>query len=177
MKPADVLRTKKGEILERCFERVAETYPEATSAFLMHEQDAFANPVGHSLRKGLAELLECLIEGADQETLEKSLEPVIRIRAVQEFCPSEALSFIGLLKETAWEGLESEGYDELSRDLADVGRRFDQAMLIAFDLYVDCRRRIDELRINEAKAEKERLLRLIKAMNRGSGRTEMGEAS
>ncbi|MGD0234399.1 MAG: hypothetical protein ABSC55_07635 [Syntrophorhabdales bacterium] len=46
MTPADPMRTKKDEIVRRCFHRVAETYPEAIGSFLKKEIDSFVNPVG-----------------------------------------------------------------------------------------------------------------------------------
>jgi hypothetical protein len=47
-------------------------------------------------------------------------------------------------------------------------------MLVAVDLYVACKKRIDDIRVKEVKAEKERLLKLIRAMG---GTSESGGLS
>src|SRR4030042_713865 len=95
----ELLRTKKDEIVSRCFDRVAETYPEATASFLKKETDPFVNPVGPTITRTLKALLAELIEGGTAGGFKSALEGLVKIRAVQSPSPSEALSFIRLLKE------------------------------------------------------------------------------
>jgi hypothetical protein len=60
------------------------------------------------------------------------------------------------------------------RHLLCIESRLDEAMLVAVDLYVACKKRIDDIRVKEVKAVKERLLKLIRAMG---GASESGDVS
>ena len=66
---------------------------------------------------------------------------------------------------------------QVSVHLLYIESRLDEAMLVAVDLYVACKKQIDDIRIKEAKAEKERLLRLIRAMGRGKDSLAPGGAN
>jgi len=101
-----------------------------------------------------------LLHGMDPERLNSSLEEIIRIRAIQDFSPSKAMSFIFLLKKV----LREELYQELKEsraaweDLLALEARVDEMALRGFDLYVNCRERVYELRAREAKTHVSRLL-------------------
>jgi hypothetical protein len=148
---------------------VVDTYPPETASFIKRESDPFLNPVGRALAEAGELLLRIAVSGAERREVEQGLGDIVRIRAVQDLSPSQALSFVEEMKKTVWKAIVAAVVENsLARDWRAVESRFDEAMLIAFDLYVDCAKRIGEIRIKEAKAEKERLLRLIRAMNRGS---------
>ncbi len=105
----DHISEHRDEILERWIDGVYEGYPEETAKFLRSKTDPFANPVGAGLRESLAELLDGIIRGVDPEELSSALDRVIRVRAVQEFAPSAAVSFVfdlkGLLREVVGDTL------------------------------------------------------------------------
>jgi len=171
----DMLQTNKGEIVRRCFLRVAETYPDAIGSFLKKEADPFLNPVGPTITRALEALLAELIEGATVRGFKSALEGLVKIRAVQSPSPSDGLSLISFLKQAIRDEVEAEvarggATDRILPEYLALEERLDEAMLIACDLYVGCRKKIDEIRINEVKAEKERLSRVIRAMN-GRNRT------
>ena len=80
------------------------------------------------------------------------LDKVIRIRAVQEFSPSQALAFVFSLKEVIREVLGKEiRENHLQDQLLLIEKRIDALALRAFDVYVSCREEVYELRINEVK--------------------------
>ena len=58
---------------------------------------------------------------------------------------------------------------ELVNDLARLDFRIDELTLAAFDLYVACREKIAEIRVGEARAERDRLVRVVQAMSQGRG--------
>jgi hypothetical protein len=54
-------------------------------------------------------------------------------------------------------------------DLAGPESRIDELTLAAFDLYMACREKIAEIKVGEARAERDRLVRVVQAMSRGQG--------
>ncbi len=160
-----VLSSKKGAILDEWRRLVVATYAAETGAFLTSEKDPFCNPVGHALDRTGDALFEIAMTGVERERAEGALSDIVRIRAVQDFSPSGALSFVDAMRQAIrHEALPIVAEKAGFRDLLCIESRLDEAMLVAIDLYVACKRRIDDIRVREAKAEKERLLRLMRAM-------------
>jgi hypothetical protein len=87
---------------------------------------------------------------------------MIRIRAVQDFLPSKAIGFVFLLKRVIQEELGREVRERgLGEELLDFERQIDDLALLAFDVYMQCREKIFEVRIREVKAEKEAAFKLL----------------
>jgi hypothetical protein len=53
--------------------------------------------------------------------------------------------------------------------------RIDQLALLAFDIYMECREKICEIRVNEARADREMAFRLLERMSFTKGEPEKGE--
>ena len=159
---------KRTGIVEKWFDRILDTYPEDTSRFLKKEKDPFANPVRHSILKGIEGLYdELLEEGERPEALTAFLDNVIRIRSVQDFSPSQALAFIFSLKAVIREVLGKEIREaRLYDQLLSMESRVDALALRAFDVYMGCREEIYELRVNEVKRQREQALRLLERTDR-----------
>jgi hypothetical protein len=167
---ARILSERKSVILEQWVTRVFETYPDETVRFLREEKDTFRNPVGSVLRRELEAILDGLIFSADLEQLLPPLDAILRVRAVQDFTPSEAVGFTGQIKDVIRGKLaEVKQTDELLDDLLHLESRIDRLTLAAFDIYMACRERIAEIRIGEAKAERDRLARVVQALSQGQG--------
>lgn len=154
------LTEKKADILKIWFDAVVETYPDETSTFLKKQKAQFTNPVGYTLSEGLEHLFDALLRGMLPDTVSRFLDSIIRIRAIQEFTPSEAVSFIFQLKklirrELGIEILHQQGIDE---ELAAFDSAIDDLALYAFDLYVKCREKIYDIKANEARRMTFRLL-------------------
>lgn len=136
---------RRDEILERWIESIIGGYPEETAEFLRSKKDRFANPVGAGLREGLVELLEGVFRGIEPDELTSALDRVIRVRAVQDFEPSAAVSFVfdlkNLLREFAGEGADG------SLDLLD--QRIERLGMCAFDVYMRCREEMWKIRARE----------------------------
>jgi len=133
-------------IAERWLADTFQTYPSQSAQFLIHEQDPFHNPVGAALREGIPMLVNELFQEMDADTVARALEGIVRIRAVQNFSPSQAVGFVFLLK-TALRG-ELPACPEAE---ADLDHRIDEIALSAFDLFMRCREQIYEARLREAK--------------------------
>jgi hypothetical protein len=129
-------------ILERWIADTIQSYPSAAVPFLSKEDDPFRNPVGHALRQSLTTLFAELRGSMDPECIAPALDAIIRIRAVQDFTPSQAVEFVFLLKPILRQ-LAPEA-DQLSLDA-----RIDRLALMAFDKYMRCREQLADIRMSE----------------------------
>jgi hypothetical protein len=107
----NLLEQRKTAILKKWFALAVETYPSDTAKFLKSQKDPFANPVGRTIYRGLEALMDELLKEIDYEKLVSSLDPIVRIRAVQDFSPSQAIGFIFFLKNVIREILHNEVKD------------------------------------------------------------------
>jgi len=150
----------KTSILKKWFDAVIDTYPDETSALLKKKKAQFTNPVGYTLSEGLEHLLDALIQGMLPDTVSRFLDSIVRIRAIQEFSPSQAVTFIFQLKKVIRQelGLEILQQQGVAEELVAFDSAIDDLALFAFDLYMKCREKIYELKANEARDMTFRLL-------------------
>ena len=155
---------KKPAILKKWFDVIAGTYPEDTAGFLKKQKAQFTNPVGYTLAEGLDGLYESLLQGMIPDTVSTFLDGIVRIRAVQEFTPSEAVAFIFHLKKIVRQELGSEFTQQqrMIEELAAFDSAIDDLALFSFDIYMKCREKIYELKANEARNMTFRLLQQAK---------------
>lgn len=145
------LSEKKSSILNKWFERIVSTYPLETQKFLRREKDRFANPVRSRVWEGIEGVINALIKG-DESNISASLDNIIRIRAVQDFTPAQALAFIFFLKKVVREELaEMTKNSELLNELLEFENKIDELALLCFNIYMQCREKIYEIRVNEIK--------------------------
>ena len=135
----------RGHILERWIEDIIEGYPEETARFLRSQSDRFANPVGASLREGLAEIVDGILQDIEPHELTPALDRVIRVRAVQDFEPSVAVGFVFDLKKV----LREFAGDLAAGSLDEFDRRIERLGLCAFDVYMGCREEMWKIRARE----------------------------
>jgi hypothetical protein len=144
------LANRRTAIVMRWFERMLQTYPEATTGFLSQERDPFRNPIGHALKEGLSTLFDGLIQSAAPASLAPVLDNIVRIRAVQDFTAGQAVSFPFQLKQIIRAELAPEAL-KYADELAALEARIDELVLLTFDLYVKCREQVFEVKANETK--------------------------
>ena len=157
----DLLAHKKSALVKRWFDIVMEPYPADTSGILKNQKKQFTNPVGYTISHGLENIFDKLIneQGADFEGMVPFLDSIVRIRAVQDLKPSQALSFVFHLRNAIREELASEA-KEFCAEMATLESRIDAIALISFDIYVQCREKVYELKANEVKNRTFRLLQM-----------------
>jgi len=149
----------KGSILPRWLDSLFEVYPSGSHAFLRGKKDRFANPVGYTLSMELERLYEAVARDAVAEEIGAILENIMKIRAVQDLKPSQALQFILELKGLVRKELKSEGSGGGSRgDLEAFEEKIDKICLEGFDIYSRCRQKIFDLRVSEVKRQVSRLM-------------------
>jgi hypothetical protein len=158
------LLEKKTAILKKWFDAVADTYPDNTSSFLKKKKAQFTNPVGYNLAEGLEGLFEALLQGVILEKVSVFLDSIVRIRAIQEFAPSEAVAFIFQLKKIVRQEFGSGVLQQqrMVEELAAFDAAVDDLALYSFDIYMKCREKIYDLKANEARSMTFRLLQQAK---------------
>ncbi|HTF98992.1 MAG TPA: RsbRD N-terminal domain-containing protein [Nitrospirota bacterium] len=156
----ELLNEKKPDILKLWFEAVCTTYPEETAAVLKKKKAQFTNPVGYTLTDGLEHLFDALQKGMMPDTVSRFLDSIVRLRAIQDFAPSEAVSFIFQLKKIVRTAVGPELLQQhaTAAELEAFDSSVDDLALFAFDLYMKCREKIYDLKANEARNMTFRLL-------------------
>jgi hypothetical protein len=88
----------------------------------------------------------------DPEAVTSHLDAIIRIRAVQNFTPSQAIAFVLSLKKVLRENLTKELRDSrIASELVTFETKIDRLCLMAFDIYMQCREKIFQIRANETR--------------------------
>jgi hypothetical protein len=156
----DILSEKKDSILEKWFHLVLESYPAETAKFLKNQKNRFANPVGQTIHEGLQGIFEELLADGEKEKVSVFLDNIIRIRAVQDFTPSQAVSFIFLLKGVIREEMrETPPGCAVAEDLSAFESRIDSFGLLAFDIFMQCREKLYDIKAKELRNMTYRLLK------------------
>ena len=123
------------------------------------QKDPFANPVGSTILEGIEGLYDELLKEGGFSKASFFLDNITRVRAVQDFSPSAAIAFIPFLKKVVRDELPSDaGKDHLFEEVLEFERRVDQLTLLAFDIYMACREKLYEIRVNEIKNRSARML-------------------
>lgn len=149
----DLLIKKKSSIINNWIQSIIETYPSKTSGFLKSQKDRFSNPVGYTISNSAEKIFEEIIGQNDIEKVKTSLSDLIKIRAVQNFSPSQATGFIFSLKNVIRKELKEEVIEEkVLSELIDFESYIDNVGLTAFDVYMDAREMLFKIRINEIKS-------------------------
>ncbi len=128
-------------ILDRWVSKTIDFYPAQMHSFLRGEDDPFRNPVGHALRENLGTLVHELLGTMNKNAIISSLDSLLRLRAVQDLTPADAVGFIFDLR-----AIVHEVTGKVDRPLQ---IRIDSLALTAFDQFMICREQISELRIKE----------------------------
>jgi hypothetical protein len=166
MELAKLLESKRKAILGQWIQLVIETYPSATANLLGKQQDPFRNPVGHAISEGLGRALDQIRTSMDRDVLLEALDGIIRIRSIQDFTPTEAVSFVFGLKAITRAAIGADGQtDAMSADLVDFDSRVDQVALLAFEKYTACREKLYEIKVSEIK---KRMIERLHASSTGA---------
>lgn len=147
MNLAQQLAPQKAAIVKKWNKRVFADYPIETARFLDSQSDPFQNPVGQHTIQSLQSLVDLLCGDPDPAALCKALDPIIRIRAIQDFKPSKAVGFVFELKKLLREArpeinLTAEQWQRLDQ-------RIDEMAMAAFDVFVACREKIYALKADD----------------------------
>lgn len=149
-----LLLEKRDHLVDKWFDHIAGLYPNQTAIFLKNNRGQFSNPVGHSLKTGLDTILKEIANGFNEDNIKKSLDDIIRIRAIQDFTPSEAVSFLLFFKNIVYKELGNKIDYEEFKSFEEV---MDKITLYAFDIYMKCREDLCNVRVKEVERRNFRL--------------------
>ena len=149
---------ERTELLARWYDGIVDGYPAETARFLREQADPFANPVGAGLREELSPVLDSILSGGDPVEVESSLDRMVRIRALQDMSPADAVAFVLELKTHFREVVTV--VDEDGRAVFD--ERVDAMLLTAFNVFNRCREQLYDIRVNEVR---NRSLKVMERLN------------
>jgi hypothetical protein len=171
----DYLLQRKDRIVKNWLDAAIATYPQDTAQFLKQQKDQFANPVGATLSRELNNIFGELLSESSSEQLPQSVDAVVRVRAVQDFSPSQALQVFTILKDVLRRQLDDpvrqNGWQAEHRELED---KVDQLNMLAFDIYVKCKEQVWELKARQAQDRVSYLLRKYVGIEGSDSRVEPG---
>jgi len=154
------LRENRKSIAKAWTDAVFLSYGVDSGRFLRKEKNSFANPVGTTISRDIAALYDEITGGNDREKISGALDNIIRIRAVQDLDPSQAVGFVLQLREIIRDALPKEQMSEQdSRALRSLEQTIDDTALLAFDIYSSCRKKLYDIRVREVKQHVGRLLK------------------
>lgn len=132
-------------LANRWFERTIASYRGPVTTRATSDDDPFLNPIAHTLRENLSTLARELTGAMDEAAVAPALDAVVRLRAVQDFNPAEAVGFVFELRSLLRE--DGAAVSEL------MDTRIDELALMAFNQYMNCREQIFELRAKELRMQ------------------------
>lgn len=161
---SELLGGRRDALLGAWRRRILAAYPEETQAFLTEKKDPFGNPVGAALEEGTAAILAYLIDGGDRDELGGSLQHLVRIRAVQQFSPAQAVGFVFQLKDVVRGELGgSLSSEALFGELLAFESRIDDVTMVCMELYTEAR---EQLYRSQLKSVHRQSYKLVERMNR-----------
>lgn len=162
MRLKEKLKEDKDKLSLAWFDKLLESYPEETRKYFSKTNASFTNPIGYNIRHCLNNILdELLKESPDSDVLNEELKMILRIKAVQEVLPSQAVSFVPALKQTI------ERHYKIDRlvsetslaEVLDFYSDLDTVALYAYDLYVESKMLIYDLRLTQIKETNDLLIK------------------
>ena len=139
----ELLAANRKEIHDRWIARILAVYPQESVKFIGKEKDRFKNPIGSTLQDGTTAVLDALVTGSEAEDLRDAIEGMIRLRAVQVEKASDAVTFIPALTDVVRRTL---GNAASAQDMSRFEARMEVLLLDSFDLYMQCREKVFEIR-------------------------------
>ncbi len=178
----EAFRNYRQKIVDRWVKYTLSSYE--SSSFFKKEKDKFSNPVGGNTREALDRLFVLLAANADPQEFVSPLEQIMKIRSIQDFTPSQAVSPLHGVKHITRDVFEKDKETkDLIADLYDFEFAVDLMVLAAFDLYMQSRERLYQVRINEIRSGRHVLTdstcpsKLLKKDRQGNKQLEVEESS
>lgn len=179
MKIKDLLIEKRPQIIKKWFNSIIDTSAGKSalepSPFLKNLKKQINNPANNMIIEGLEGIFDGIVNDSDIEKTVPFLDSIIRLRAVQDIAPSQAVSFTTILKKT----IRDEISDDLRKyqileQLQDIESKIDRYTDLSFDIYMECREKLFNIRTKEVK---DMTYRLIQRANRANTVRENSQGS
>jgi hypothetical protein len=162
----DLLKKQRTSIIDKWFDLIIESYPADTVTFLKGK-GGFTNPVGQTTSQGIEDIFDGLLLDAGASEIAPFLDSIIRMRAIQDFTPSQAVNFIFLLKRVIRDEILSHTDTHFTKDesldeFRILDEKIDALALLSFDIFMKCREKLYDIKANELR---DRTLWLLKKSN------------
>jgi hypothetical protein len=126
-------------------------------------------PLKHTFKAGLERIFDELIEGKLPDIKHPMLNDVIQILAIQDTSPSKALSFYTILTALLNNRFKYQLKDEeINNQFNFLIANIYKAMSVSFDIYMNIRERLFNIKIKEITASNSRLLKMAKLITNES---------
>ena len=154
-----LLEENETAIKQRWLDLIIDTYPADSRKFFKKQKNQFSNPVGHAISGTIGEIYEALLKGSLSNS-PKNMEEFVKIRAIQEFSPAQAVGFILFLKQAIRGILEGtiqtkQQYEELLM----IESEIDKLTLYIFDAYMNARESLFNIKIREIKYQSNSIIK------------------
>jgi|UniRef100_A0A7C5AL24 hypothetical protein len=155
-----LLSGKRAVILDKWLTMLLAHFSPETLRLFQREKNPFANPVAYQLHRGLEAMFTLLLQGEGGQKGADAVDEVVRLMALQDLAPSQALAFVFFLKQVVREELAQELEDlSLHPELLDLESRIDGLALLGFDAYMQRREKLYDIKVQEMKNRISGLLR------------------
>jgi hypothetical protein len=144
------LEQKKEAIVQRWKESVFSLYPQGTAAFMRDGGDRFTNPAGCNISMAMSSIFDGLVDDKDITAQSRAVDEIVRLLAVQDMSPADAVSFPSMLKAAIIRELGSDS--GTPGEWLQIDSRIDKLNLMAINTYELCREQINQLKLKEARA-------------------------
>jgi len=153
-----ILLTNQKAIIKEWFDKTVQAYPSQTAHFLKSENNQFANPVGQLTQNGLEKIFDYLLHNQNNsDILHEWIDPIIRVRAIQNFSPSQAIGFMFILKDIVRNQIQKNVQISIDNMIL-FDQQIDKLALYCFDIYMTCKDKLNELKVNEFKRQSFRFI-------------------
>jgi len=150
----ELLLKNKSSIVSKWIKLILDSYSIESSKFFNIEKNQFSNPVGNTISTNVEKIFNEIVGDKDFEKTTLLLNDIIKIRAIQDFAPSEAVGFVLHLKKVIREELNNEiDQEKILDEFVELESEIDRVALIAFDLYMESREKVFQIRMNEARSK------------------------
>lgn len=157
---SNLLKNNKKRIAAAWMSKALTVYSDDARRLYGTGKDKFDNPVGQTLSEEMDALLDAMTEVGSPEVWASHLTRTLKIRAVQDMRPSEALAFVFHLKSVLPEALKDALKDAAIRgELERLDANIDAMALFAFEIYAKHREKVLEVRISDVKRQVSHLLK------------------
>lgn len=123
--------------------------------------DRFLNPVGHVIKNANIHLYDAILgNDIDAKEISSHMQELMRVQAVQQLSPAQALAPFTALKQHIYTLTEHSLKDKtLFKQYLEIINRIDTLMLMAFDIYVQDKENLFQIRVKELKSAQSQILR------------------
>ncbi len=127
--------------------------------------DKFLNPAGHIIKATTNSLFKAIMgEDIEQEKIIRDMQELMRLQAIQQLSPAQALFPFIAIKEHIYTTVKallstSEAFEQYK----EMTGRVDTLMLMAFDIYTQDKEDVFRIRIKEVKNAQSQILRFAQA--------------